>query len=111
MSQPVLLKVYGNLWPAPTGLYMELAKIASQALPDGADICQKNDLLTISFEGVYFPLEETLSALGCVLRGNEKGKLDAIDIESWKMTRYLVADGQIIRHDAPLNDVLAWSGH
>lgn len=113
MSQPVLLKVYGNIAPAPVGLAATLAKTALAALPPAQDpvISQVGELITISFEGIYFPLEETVAAILGSLKGNEKGKVDALDIEEWILTRYLIAAGQISKQKAPLNHVLAWSGH
>lgn len=113
MSQPVLLKIYGHLAPARRQLANKLKEIAVEAFPPALEqaISLDGELLNISFEGIYFPLEEVLTTIQAALCGNEEGKLDKLDLESWLLTRYVIANGQIVGHKAPLNNVLAWSGH
>lgn len=112
MSQPLLIKVYGNFWAAQPDLARELTLVAAQAFPVAQHaIDLTKDLLTISFEGVFFPVEETVA----VLKGHQKpeslGRLDVIDLENWRLTRYTIKAGAITQRSAPLNNVLAWSGH
>lgn len=113
MSQPVLLKVYGNLAPASKKLATRLTAILAECLPEQeqAPLVLDGDLLKISFEGIYFPLDEVLSLLESSLTGNESGKLDVLDLEAWYLTRYLFQSGKILCLQAPLNNVLAYSGH
>lgn len=113
MSQPVILKVYGQLWPANKELHENLQAIASQALPqqDYPATSLQDDLLKISFEGIYYPIDETLAAIQKQLTPNQRGKLDVLDLENWKLTRHLFENGGISCHSAPLNNVLDYSGH
>lgn len=110
MSRPIPLKIYGDL--RPVELSPALEKIAGQALPppDRAPIVQDGDIILISFEGIYFPLDEILDAIkSSALPVN--GKIDALDLDAWILTRYLFENGEIEKRKSPLNNVLAWSGH
>lgn len=109
MSQPVLLKVYGSFYPADQAMLESIRQLTASALPQAPDLELEGDLLKITFEGIYFPVDELLEFVD----GNPglEGKLDALDIENWQLRRYLVTDGKISFHSAPLNDVLAYSGH
>lgn len=112
MSQPVLLKIYGNIAPVDARLGAELAAVAKSAWPpENAHAEMNGDMLLVSFEGVYFPLEEALEAISKYLTKNSAGKLDALDIENWRLVRHLFKDGSINVKTAPLNNVLDYSGH
>ena len=113
MSQPVLLKVYGNLYPADAADLEALARAAASCVREGPEevVTLEGDLLRISFEGLFFPVDEVLEALAAVLRPEQKGKLDVLDLEAWTLTRHLFADGRISSRSAPLNNVLDFSGH
>ena len=113
MSQPVLLKVYGNLYPADGADLEALARASASCVRDGTDevVTLEGDLLRISFEGLFFPEEEVLAALAARLRPEQRGKLDVLDLEAWRLTRHLFADGRITSRAAPLNNVLDFSGH
>ena len=65
----------------------------------------------VSFEGVYFPVDEVLAALARHLRPEHQGKLDVLDLENWRLTRHLFDQGRIRSSSAPLNNVLDYSGH
>ena len=41
----------------------------------------------ISFEGVFFPLDDVLDALRPLLCAESSGKIDLIDMEAWTLTR------------------------
>lgn len=69
------------------------------------------DLLRISFEGLYFPLEDVLSALDEYLPPDARGKLDYLDMEAWTLTRYTWGDGPRGVATRSLNQVLEYSGH
>lgn len=111
--QPVLLKIYGNISPATQMLFNILDKIATQAMPmpELPVLKLSNELLTISFEGIWFPVDESVDTIRAHLTPAQKGKLDIIDIETWTLTRYVIRNGSILHSSAPLNNVLSYSGH
>lgn len=113
MSQPVLLKAYGNLWPVAASALAELRPVLDACLPKpAADVANwRNDLLTISFEGIYFPVDETLGVLAALLTEQSQGKLDIIDLENWRLTRHIFQNGRIASRAASLNNVLDYSGY
>lgn len=112
MSQPQLIKVYGNFWPATPQLAHELRQAAKQAFPASEQaINLAEDLLTISFEGICFPVEEIIAVLKRHQGQESHGKLDVIDLENWRLTRNSIEAGEITQSSAPLNNVLDWSGH
>ena len=119
MSQPVLLKVYGNLFPADEADRAALDAASSGRVPPGAEgaggsaavVTLEGDLVRISFEGLYFPVEDTLAALAARLLPHQRGKLDVLDLEAWRLERHVFADGRITTSAAPLNNVLDFSGH
>ncbi|MDE7371665.1 MAG: hypothetical protein K2N07_08010 [Desulfovibrio sp.] len=112
MSQPVLLKVYGNLFPADEADREALAQACAGRVPaDGEAVLREGDLVRISFEGLYFPVEDVLEAIAARLKPGQQGKLDVLDLEAWRLTRHLFAEGRITSRTAPLNNVLDFSGH
>ena len=113
MSQPVLLKVYGNLFPAQEADREALALACADRVPagDGEAVMLEGDLVRISFEGLYFPVDEVLEAFATRLKPAQQGKLDVLDLEAWRLTRHLFAEGRITSRTAPLNNVLDFSGH
>lgn len=113
MSQPVLLKVYGNLHPADAADLEALTLASASCVQEGGDavVTLAGDLLRISFEGLFFPVDDVLEALAALLKPGQKGKLDVLDLEAWRLTRHLIADGRISSRSAPLNNVLDFSGH
>ena len=63
MSREPLLKVYGHVFPVTDAFYEDLARACADALPDADDIPvleRDGDMARISFEGVYFPVDEVL---------------------------------------------------
>ncbi len=113
MSQPVLLKVYGNLWPAPKDVLEPLASLFADCMPEPEFPPARLDdeLLTIAFEGIYFPVDEILAVLSRYLTVQSQGKLDVIDLENWRLVRHMFKNGNIETRTAPLNNVLDYSGH
>lgn len=111
MSQPVLLKVYGNFFPANNLLFQQLTRICASAVSqEQAVVFLEGDLLRISFEGIYFPMDEVLGVFQDFFTPEGRGKLDYLDLENWRMTRYLFKDGKISSSSTPLNNVLDYSG-
>lgn len=111
MSQPVLLKVYGNVFPANEELAQAANLVMKKALPpENALVEREADLIRLAFEGIWFPQEEMLDCLKTKLPPSSSGKLDILDMENWQMTRFIFRDGQITRKQAPLDNVLDYSG-
>ncbi len=79
----------------------------------GADelLSLTNDLLRVSFEGMYFPIDELMSALMPFLHSESQGKIDYIDMEAWRLTRYTIQGQHIDSSCVCLNTVLDYSGH
>ena len=71
----------------------------------------EGDTLRISWEGLYFPLEDVLSALAATLGSGSEGKLDYIDLEEWTLTRYVPGTNGFQASKRDLNQVLDYSGH
>lgn len=112
MAQPVMLKVYGNLWPASPQLKDRLSMLCTSCLPPESQIVELDvDLLRISFEGIFFPLKEVLDCIKPSLENNTRGKLDVLDLEAWTLQRHIFANGKITCRSAPLNNILDYSGH
>ncbi|WP_165066188.1 hypothetical protein [Desulfovibrio sp. ZJ200] len=114
MSRSPLLKVYGHVYPVCDDFFADLAQACASALPDDAAepvLERERDLARFSFEGVYFPVEETLAVVTRHLRSEHKGKLDVLDLENWRLIRHVFAEGKIRVSAAPLNNVLDYSGH
>jgi len=109
-----LLKVYGHIYPVSDAFYADLEVACAWAMPDDADepvLCRAGDMARFSFEGVYFPVDETLEALKRRLRPEHQGKLDVLDLENWRLIRHVFEQGRIRSRSAPLNNVLDYSGH
>lgn len=114
MSRAPILKVYGHVYPVSEDFFTDLTQACAGALPDEAAepvLAREGDLARFSFEGVYFPVEEALAAVARHLRPEHKGKLDVLDLESWRLIRHIFAEGKIRVSTAPLNNVLDYSGH
>lgn len=115
----VTAKVYAAFSPAPPGAAEEVARAAAAALgPEPPVVTQEGDLLRLSWEGVYFPLEEVLSALAAVLPPEAEGRLDSIDLDAWTLTRHQRGQTQGGRQGEAfsvetrsLNHILDYSGH
>ncbi|MDO5537616.1 MAG: hypothetical protein Q4F72_08820 [Desulfovibrionaceae bacterium] len=115
MSQPVLLKVYANFTPAGEADCRELEEICSQAIAAEDDhdpfVTMLGDMVRLSFEGLYFPVEDVEPVVERLALAGATGKMDVLDLENWRMTRYQARDGQLKKSSAPLNNVLDYSGH
>ena len=56
-------------------------------------------------------MEDVVQALREGLTPAMQGKLDYLDLENWRLTRYRLEAGEMRQSTAPLNNVLAFSGH
>lgn len=111
MSQPVLVKVYGGLKPVSVLLRKNLRHILETACPaENANLSYNGDMCVISFEGIYFPLEEILAEVCQNADDDTSGRLDVLDIENWKLCRHEINGREIHARDNCLNNVLDYSG-
>ncbi|MBQ9406533.1 MAG: hypothetical protein IJU37_07345 [Desulfovibrio sp.] len=109
-----LLKVYGHIHPADATLFSALKDACAAALPDNDDIPlleQEGDLVRISFEGAFFPVEEVLAAVQTRLLPEHQGKLDVLDMDAWRLVRHVFRAGRVESRSGSLNQVLEYSGH
>lgn len=114
MSRSPLLKVYGHVYHVNNDFYAALEQACADAMPDEDDVPvleRDGDMARISFEGMYFPVDEVLAVFGEHLCPEHKGKLDVLDMEGWRLYRHAFNHGRIESHSAPLNNVLDYSGH
>ena len=114
MSRSPLLKVYGHVYPVNDDFYSALQQACADTMPDEDDVPvleRDGDMARISFEGMYFPVDDVLAALAAHLRPEHQGKLDVLDMEGWRLFRHTFTKGRIESHSAPLNNVLDYSGH
>lgn len=112
--QHVIVKVYGHIHPVDDDLYAALSHACVDALAEDATqpvVRREGDMALMSLEGMYFPVEEVLAVIAARLTPKHKGKLDVLDLEGWRLTRHLFVDGRVQTSTAPLNTVLAHSGH
>lgn len=108
----IIVKVYGYLRPCSENELPPLCaalRVLGEAGPETLRL--SGDLLNISYEGTYFPIEDFLSALSPLLSADRKGKIDYIDMEGWTLTRYSFENGFITTAKGDLNNVLSFSGH
>ena len=113
MKDHVLIKVYGHVWPieknvleALRGYFSDSGHMAMEDM-----LVYENDMLRISFEGIYFDIEEVMSTLKKYLQATSQGKVDYIDLEAWTLTRYSIDNGIICISSASLNAVMDYAGH
>lgn len=115
MSRPnVLVKVYGNLYPATASLYGLVQEVCrSGCIVEDTDIPVvelSGDLLRISYEGPFFPLDDLLESLTPRLEVGMQGKIDYIDLEAWTLTRHNIDGARLLVSSAPLNNVMDHAG-
>ena len=113
MSQQVVLKVYGHIWPVTAEFVGQLGQCLRDAMPTNDDVpllCHEGDMARISFEGIHFPVDEVLELVRGQLDASQRGKLDVLDMENWRMQRHVFEAGQIRSSAAPLNHVMDFAG-
>ncbi len=116
MSQPILLKVYAAFAPATQEDFRKLSEACTSAIAAEDDhdpfVTMLDDMLRLSFEGLYFPLDDVAPIIQELAEKKTAGKMDVLDMENWRMTRYQAkGDGRLEIRSAPLNSVLDYSGH
>lgn len=109
----ILVKVYGAFYPAGTDCLAAVREAGRDAVGHEEPwLFGEDGMVRISFEGVYFPLDETLAALERTLPDNAEGRLDYLDLEAWTLTRHVLAPGRAIDvATRSLNHVLDYAGH
>ena len=108
--QREVCKAYGTVSPVGE----DALRATDAALRDwGVSSCLslQGSMLVLSFEGVFFPLEDFLAALRPFLESDCTGRIDVFDLEGWRMTRARIGGTEIRLSHAGLNDVLSWSNH
>lgn len=118
MSRPdILVKVYGNLYPVTPATFAAVQEVcrAGCLYDPGEDppveLC--GDLLRISYEGIFFPLDDLLECLSALLPHFSplvQGKIDYLDMEAWTLTRHSIQGNTLRVTSAPLNHVLDHAG-
>lgn len=101
----IIIKVYGHVSPASQAMFDALAPLAPE------HVVLEGTLLRISFEGLYFMMDDFMDALKPHLGKGCEGKIDYIDMDEWTLTRYRITDGLVTTSSAGLNQVMAYSGH
>ncbi len=112
MSQPVLIKVYAAFTPCPEALRAELESACSQAMGDGEEpvVSMLGDMVRLSFEGLYFPVDDVAAVAERLAAAGATGKMDVLDLENWRLTRLTAGNGRLDRRSNTLNSVLDYSG-
>lgn len=106
------IKVYGAFTPVPASVADALAPLGAQAIAedDAPWVWAEGDTLRISFEGMYFPVEDVVEALEAHLPSACKGKLDVLLLDDWELHRYVWQGGAFVLGKRSLNHVLSYSG-
>jgi len=108
----VIAKVYAAFSPADAACLNPVERAGKSAAGHEAPwLFLDGDLLRISWEGIYFPVDEVLEALAARLPHDAQGKLDSLDLEGWVLTRHIFCDGAFTASTRSLNHVLDYSGH
>jgi len=109
----ILIKVYANIYPAGQELYNalinELSGLYIEDELEGNIVDLKNDLILISFEGIHFPIEEIIETIEAFLSPTSQGKVDYIDLENWRLTRYIIKGKHISHRSNSLNAIMEYS--
>ena len=109
----ILVKVYGAFYPAGEACAGAVREAGRGAMGhDEPWLFDEDGMIRISFEGLYFPLDEVLAALKSALPANAEGKLDYLDLEAWTLTRHVASPGRDFAVSTrSLNHVLDYAGH
>ena len=111
----IAVKVYASFYPlAPAeaeALGDALDGLAPLVMGDASAVFREGDMVRISYEGLYYPVDDALDVLERLLPATAQGRLDFIDMEGWTITRHVYAGGKRTGNIRNLNDVLDHSGH
>ena len=114
MSQPILLKVYASISGVAQGLADELREAVQDAVhadeSPAETVTQDGPLVLVSFEGLYFPVEEAAACIKRHLTKETTGKMDVLDLENWTITRFTLQGGFMQERSGSLNNALDFNG-
>ncbi len=85
--RPVIMKVYGNLYPVDKTCFEEVEQVLTAWNIEDSVFYEK-DMVRISYEGEYFPCDEVSEILKSYHAETTEGKLDCMDLEEWTLARY-----------------------
>ena len=108
-----MLKVYANVIHPGKGLADALRPRCHEAVStDGGDnsVTEKDDMVLLSFEGIYFPWEEAAGAIRSHITKDSTGKMAVLDMENWRITRFFIKDGTVTSRSGSLNNALDYNG-
>ncbi len=108
MAEHVIIKVYGHIWPCNKSDFESLKPIMPFSEQD--ILFFENDMLRISYEGMYFPLDDVIDVIANLLHPKSQGKLDYIDLEEWTLNRHEIKGKHINSKTISLNQALDYSG-
>ncbi len=110
--RPVLVKVYGFLRPVSRNELAELREALALVDAEAGEVLTLNgELMNISYEGTFFPLDDFLLAAAPMAQRGCHGKIDYLDLEAWKLRRYICENGSFQGKERDLNSVMEYSGH
>ncbi|OBQ50294.1 hypothetical protein [Halodesulfovibrio spirochaetisodalis] len=105
----ILIKVYGSISNASPELYQAALSFIEEQDEDAVEL--DGTFFTISFEGIYFMIDEFMDAIKPHLTKECSGRIDYIDVDEWSLTRFWIEGGLVTHNTANLNHVMDHSGH
>jgi len=105
----ILIKVYGSISNASPELFAAALAMIEEQDEDAVEL--DGTFFTISFEGIYFMMDEFIDAIKPHLTKECSGRIDYIDVDEWRLTRFWLEGGLITQNTADLNHVMDHSGH
>jgi len=113
MAQQLVLKVYANVIQPGKGLAEALRPLCGEAIStdDGDNtVTERDGMVLLSFEGIYFPWEDAAEIIGAHITPASSGKMDVLDMENWRITRFFIKDGTMTHRSGSLNNALDYNG-
>ncbi len=112
MPATVLVKVYGDLSPVPYSIVAELQAHfpMSEIMEPEEMLIHQQDFLRLAFEGIYFDMDDILPIIHTYLTPQSAGKIDYLDLDAWRMTRYVIKGTTISISSVGLNNVMDYAG-
>lgn len=104
------MKVYGSVHPLQATEQAKLVK-ALEILLDDDVVDTSGDMVRISYEGMYFPIDEVLEIIHEYLHEQSAGRIDYIDMDAWRLHRHIIEGTTITEKTNNLNNILDYAGH
>ncbi len=106
----ILVKVYGSVHPlAPEDRDSLLKRL--EILLDDEAVDFDGDMVRMSYEGMYFPIDEVLEIVQEYLHAGSQGRIDYIDMDGWRLHRHMIEGTTITEKSNNLNNILDFAGH